>query len=350
MAGRVGQLAQSRPAGFPGIGIAPGMEFDGGHSQGAGRIHGPEVRSDKEGYPDAGISEPVNRIGQPGIVPGQIKPALRGDFLAPFRNQGGLEGPQPAHQIQHVGCQGQLRVQNGLHGSRQPLQVGVADVAPVLSEVGGDSVGSRCLGQPGRLDRIRLVGTAGLPNRRDMINVYVKSNRHCIAPGPGVRLVSQSGWFRPGGSSMRIPLFLLCAAALAACGGPRSAPVEIELSSEQVVRAFMRAVADSNLSRMGDLWGTARGPANVTRYPPQHQRRLAVIQAWLRGGDSIRVVSDLPLSGRAGERQVVIELHRGGCARQVPIVTVQGPRGGWLVSEIDISRAGNPAQPCAGGP
>lgn len=145
---------------------------------------------------------------------------------------------------------------------------------------------------------------------------------------------------------MRI-LFLMCAATLAACGGSKSAPVPPEASSEQVVRAFMKAVADSNLNRMGELWGTARGPANVTHQPPEYQKRLAVIQAWLRG-DSIRVLSDLPLSGRDTERQVAIELHRGTCVKQIPITTVRSAKGGWLVSTVDISAAGNPARPCDG--
>lgn len=146
---------------------------------------------------------------------------------------------------------------------------------------------------------------------------------------------------------MRIPL-VICAAALAACGGAKSASVEPELTSDQVVRAFMQAVADSNLTRMGDLWGTPRGPANATRFPPEYQRRLAVMQAWLRGGDSVRILSDMPVFGSDRERQVVMELHRGGCARQIPVKTVQSPRGGWLVSEIDLTRAGSPAAPCTG--
>jgi hypothetical protein len=146
---------------------------------------------------------------------------------------------------------------------------------------------------------------------------------------------------------MRIPFFI-CAATLVACGGSRSASVSPELSSSQVVREFMKAVADSDLVRMGDLWGTARGPANLTHSPPQYQRRLAVIQAWLRGGDSIQVLSDQPAHGSPAERQVVMALHRGGCVRQVPVTLVRSGRG-WLISSIDVGLAGTPAKPCEGG-
>lgn len=145
---------------------------------------------------------------------------------------------------------------------------------------------------------------------------------------------------------MRIP-YLICAAALAGCGGAAPGPVPAELSSEQVVRAFMKAVADSNLMRMGDLWGTSRGPANQTHFPPGYEKRLAVMQVWLKG-DSIRVLSDFPVRGKSDERQVAVELHRGTCVKQIPMTTVRTSKG-WLVQTVDVSAAGNPVMPCQGG-
>jgi hypothetical protein len=146
---------------------------------------------------------------------------------------------------------------------------------------------------------------------------------------------------------MRIP-YLICTAALLACGGASTGAVSSELSSEQVVRAFMKAVADSDLVRMGDLWGTSRGSANATRFPPEYQRRLGVIQAWLRGSDSIRVISDMAVQGNANERRVVIAYHRSGCVKQIPITTVRNGKQ-WLVSSIDVGLAGSPAKPCEPG-
>jgi hypothetical protein len=145
---------------------------------------------------------------------------------------------------------------------------------------------------------------------------------------------------------MRIP-YLICAAGLIACGGGPSGSVATEMSSDQVVRAFMKAVADSDLVRMGDLWGSSRGPANVTRFPPEYPRRLAIIQAWLRGSDSVRVVSDMPVQGNASERTVVIAYHRAGCVKQIPITTIRSGKQ-WLVTGIDVALAGTPAKPCGG--
>ena len=146
---------------------------------------------------------------------------------------------------------------------------------------------------------------------------------------------------------MRIP-YLITAAALVGCGGGSTGSVPAEMSPPDVVRAFMRAVADSDLVRMGDLWGSNRGPANVTRFPPEYPRRLAIIQAWLRGSDSIRVVSDMPVQGSSNERTVVIAYHRAGCVKQIPLTTVRSGKQ-WLVSSIDVGMAGNPAKPCEPG-
>ena len=55
----------------------------------------------------------------------------------------------------------------------------------------------------------------------------------------------------------------------------------------------MQAVADSNVDKMAHLWGTASGPAAKTNQPPDYQRRVAIMQAYLRN-DSFRITSDVP--------------------------------------------------------
>lgn len=147
---------------------------------------------------------------------------------------------------------------------------------------------------------------------------------------------------------MRIP-YLICAAGLIACGGGSSGSVTTEMSSDQVVRAFMKAVADNDQVRMGDLWGSSRGPANVTHQPPEYQRRLAVVQAYLKGADSIRVLSDMPMQGTSGQRVVTIAYHRGGCVKQIPVTTVRSGQQ-WLVFSIDVGLAGSPLKPCESTP
>ena len=140
---------------------------------------------------------------------------------------------------------------------------------------------------------------------------------------------------------------LLLAALLPAlaCGGSTgSAPTAPLGSSPEAVTAFMRAAADSNLTRMAQLWGTERGP--VAEAPlDNYEKRVAVMQAYLHG-DSTRIVSDVAVPGDANRRKLSVALYRGSCVKQIPFTTVRIKSGGWIVESVDLSMAGNPARPC----
>jgi hypothetical protein len=105
----------------------------------------------------------------------------------------------------------------------------------------------------------------------------------------------------------------------------------------------MQAVADSNLNKMAALWGTASGPALATRQPPDYQRRIAIMQAYLRS-DSFRLASDVPQTD-PNRRALQVELRREACTWVVPFVAIKTGKG-WLVNQVDLSAAGNPARPC----
>ena len=71
----------------------------------------------------------------------------------------------------------------------------------------------------------------------------------------------------------------------------------------------MQAVADSNLVKMATLWGTASGPASKTNQPPDWQRRIAIMQAYLRN-DSFRITSDEPETD-VNRRGLLVERRNG---------------------------------------
>lgn len=108
----------------------------------------------------------------------------------------------------------------------------------------------------------------------------------------------------------------------------------------------MQAVADSNLDKMASLWGTANGPASRTRQPADYERRIAVMRAYLRN-DSFRLTSDVPES--ADRRAVQVEIKRQTCTWSVPFVAIKAGDGSWLVNQVDLTAAGNPARPCLEG-
>ena len=135
---------------------------------------------------------------------------------------------------------------------------------------------------------------------------------------------------------------------LAACGGGGTAQsTQPVTSAAGVVKSFMQAVADSNLAKMASLWGTANGPASKTHQPPDWERRVAIMQAYLRN-DSFRVTSDVAQTDESRRDQQVV-IKRQACTWTVPFVTVKARDGSWVVTQVDLAAAGNPARPCAQG-
>jgi hypothetical protein len=108
----------------------------------------------------------------------------------------------------------------------------------------------------------------------------------------------------------------------------------------------MQAVADSNLSKMAGLWGTASGPASRTGQPSDWERRIAIMQAYLRS-DGFRITSDVPESTE--RRALQVEIRRQTCTWSVPFVAIRTNAGSWLVNQVDLTAAGNPARPCIEG-
>jgi hypothetical protein len=109
----------------------------------------------------------------------------------------------------------------------------------------------------------------------------------------------------------------------------------------------MQAVADSNVVKMANLWGTASGPAARTNQPPDWQRRVAIMQAYLRN-DSFRVTSDEPETN-VNRRALQVEIKRQACTWSVPFTAIKIRDGSWIVTQVDLAAAGNPARPCQEG-
>lgn len=137
-------------------------------------------------------------------------------------------------------------------------------------------------------------------------------------------------------------LALLFTIAVLACGG-KAAPVGMETGPETALSAFMQAVADSNLNRMAQLWGTEKGSAAQTGQPADYQRRIAVMYTYLRGA-SVRVIGEVERRGRTSV--LATEVLRADCVKRVPFTMVQTGQGGWLLTAVDLALIGVPGTPC----
>jgi hypothetical protein len=147
----------------------------------------------------------------------------------------------------------------------------------------------------------------------------------------------------------RAPALLALAVA---CGAPPSqgaagrVPPPVPQTVNESLEQFLAAVQANDLQRMGHLWGTERGPAAQSMNADVLRRRLTVIQRYLAHRGYRIVEGPLPIPARADVRTFRVELQREGCNHVLPIDVIRTRSGGWLVYDVHLEAAGNPAQRC----
>jgi hypothetical protein len=142
---------------------------------------------------------------------------------------------------------------------------------------------------------------------------------------------------------VRVPT-LVCLALLAACGGGGAGGVAPDQGPSAALDQFMGAVADSNYTRMAELWGTSSGSAAKTGKPSDYLRRIAIMHSYLKGSKT-KVLSE---PERSSNRAVLmVEVTRNDCVKQVPFTFARTGGGQWLVQAIELGILGSPGRPCA---
>ena len=134
--------------------------------------------------------------------------------------------------------------------------------------------------------------------------------------------------------------------AFIACGGRQGVASSAAPSDpEAAVRAFLNAVRANSLIAMRDLWGSERGPATSYLNTQEVDQRLTVIRTFLEHERfEFAQPSEVDPSNSA-QRIVKVRLTRKNCQPVVPFTAVPWGRG-WLVKNIDLPSAGNPARSC----
>lgn len=139
-------------------------------------------------------------------------------------------------------------------------------------------------------------------------------------------------------------ILLISILASTACGGKRANPASLPQDPTGAVSAFLDAVKAKDLDAMGSLWGSDRGPARVWMNADDLHKRLTVMQTILV--HERYALQAGPLPGRSAQERVVrVQLTRGRCTPVVPFTTREY-QGRWIVSDIDLAAAGNPARRC----
>jgi hypothetical protein len=142
----------------------------------------------------------------------------------------------------------------------------------------------------------------------------------------------------------------------AACGGRQHPGVVAPQTPNEALARFMSAVKAKDLTAMGNLWGSDRGPASTFWDADRLNKALTTIQVYLDHKGYRVIEGPLPaqplnptyknVPSRDKLRDFRIELQRQNCNRVTPITLVQTDAGGWLVYDVHIESLGNPAAPC----
>lgn len=133
-----------------------------------------------------------------------------------------------------------------------------------------------------------------------------------------------------------------------ACGKKETSYAPPPSDPEATVIEFLAAVRAQDLAGMARLWGSSSGPAGDRLDQNELEQRLTVMRIYLEHEEYsvIPGATDPTMTIESGERLVMVRLTRRGCTPEVPF-TVTPYGNGWLVRDVKLEAAGNPARTCA---
>ena len=146
-----------------------------------------------------------------------------------------------------------------------------------------------------------------------------------------------------------VPALILMACSSGARSSMAQAPASPQAGAEAAVQGFLQAVADSDLVKMAQHWGTSKGPAAATGEPADYERRVVVMQAYLKDLP-YRILSNTQDAQAEGRRILQVEFSRNGCEAIAPFTTVRAGNGKWLVQALDLAKVGGPGTTCGQAP
>lgn len=123
---------------------------------------------------------------------------------------------------------------------------------------------------------------------------------------------------------------------------------------ESAVRGFLNAVKANSIAGMSELWGSKDGPASQTMTGSDSSRndmhqRLTVMRIYLEHDKFDIMPANETTVSPEGRHRIDVRIYRKGCTPVVPFTMVRAGTG-WLVWNVDLVAAGNPATPCSGTP
>ena len=156
--------------------VFSGVQLDDGCFQQPRGFYLPFVRIDEQRHADAGVAEARYDGFEALPLARGIQPTFGRNLLPAFRNEAHGMRPNRQGNRHHVVCGSHFEIDWRGNGPLQARNVLIANVAPVLAQMQGYAIGARAERQPRRPDRIGMRSTPRVADRRNMIDVYSKTD------------------------------------------------------------------------------------------------------------------------------------------------------------------------------
>jgi hypothetical protein len=286
------------------------------------------VRADEEAGAYSSAAQRRNRALDSWRVSHDVEAPFRGDLLAPLGDERHLIGLDGDRGRDHLVGAGDLEVEIGPDGGPQNSHIGVLDVPPVLAKVRRNAVGANFLANEGRLDGVGLVAAPRLPERRDVVDVYIKTLVACSHIRPEYNFLTMK---------KLMLAFVVAGAAACSAAPPSTSVVDNSPGAKTSIGAvdrFFAAVHAQDLQAMSLVWGTSNGSARDNMPRAEMEKREVILQCYFNS-DTFRVLGESPISET--RRMVRVELQREREVRTPVIYTVLGPNNRWYVENLDIA-------------
>jgi hypothetical protein len=317
--------------------VASGVQFDGMGTQRGGAVYRLQVGIDEERGADPGASQGRDGAREFGNATRDIQAAFRGDFGSLFWYDRHLMGAVTECDGQHFIGAGHFEVERGRDGADQCVEVGVADVAAIFSQVHGDAVAAGVLTPAGRHNRIGMLAAAGIPERGDVVDVDEKTLVHWWC-GPQERLLGLPTMLNRMRtmSALRVMLVLVTL-AVAGCrtGGSRGPDASVGADGpRQAAERFLASVRNGDVQATSIIWGSSKGPARLLIQDRNELEKRILIMHCNMAHTSYRILSELPDNGE--KRIVRLELTKGQLKATTTMTVTPGPAQRWFVEESDL--------------
>jgi hypothetical protein len=118
-------------------------------------------------------------------------------------------------------------------------------------------------------------------------------------------------------------------------------------SPQETLTQFMAAVKADDLRRMGELWGSDRGPASGWMKSEVLKERLTVMQKYLNHVGYRVLEGPLGVPGHDDQQTFRVEIERANsCTAAFPIDLVRSKPGGWVVNDVHLASISTPGTTC----